>query len=327
MMKIDVPAAESYRLFDLAVEVTAKGQLEAGIAQWKKVLEMDPGNAKALNNLGYALSQQGNLAEGLTQFQKALEVDPDFSLAQNNLGTGLLYEDKLDEAIPHLQRAMELNPAYAKTYETFISSLDWPANPPPADLRPEDAVRPKAEEATVENASWQKRERLDAQYQGSLDAVLADIMESDDPPRRAEIEKLIADLDIPQLRTLAEQEKNFDERFAAQRQILRIFLHTFEASRHLLAQKRNAQALTCLEIAAQAAPRNPYISYNLARAQALNSQEEKALRTLRAAVEKGFNDPDRVEGEPAFEGLRTEADYQKALAKMREGKPQPEAAP
>ena len=144
---------------------------------------------------------------------------------------------------------------------------------------------------------------------------------------RPEIEKLIADLDIPRLRRLAEQEKNSDESFAAQRQILRIFLHTFEASNILLGQKSNTQALTCLEIAAQAAPKNPYISYDLARAQALNSQTKKALRTLQAAVEKGFNDADQVEGDRAFEGLRTEADYQKTLAKMRGGKPQPEAAP
>jgi hypothetical protein len=65
----------------------------------------------------------------------------------------------------------------------------------------------------------------------------------------------------------------------------------------------------------------------LARAQALNSQKNKALNTLQAAVEKGFNDPDQVERDRAFEGLRTEADYQKALAKMRNGKPQTKAAP
>ena len=134
-------------------------------------------------------------------------------------------------------------------------------------------------------------------------------------------------MDIPRLRRLAGQEKNSEESSAARRQILRIFLHTFEASDILLGQKRNTDALTCLEIAAQAAPRNPYISYDLARAQALNSQKKKALRTLQTAVEKGFNDADQVEGDGAFEGLRAEADYQKALAKMRGGKPQTEAAP
>lgn len=362
MTKIDVPAAESYRLFDIAFDLINKGQLEAGIAEWKEVLELDPLNAKAHNNLGLALLQQGKLAEGTTQFQKALEVNPDFGDAQFNLGAALLRVDKLDEAIPHLQRALELNPAYAKNFEGLLSSPASPTSSPQAGLRFEDVVRPKTEEGTPENASRQKLARLDTQYQRSLNAVLAYLMSPDDPARRAlrpdevpnqanrrdpqdvlpapgaspdfaqpggdrrEVAELIADLDIPRLRKLSEQKKNLDESFAAKRQILRIFIRTFEASNNLLGQKRNTQALTCLEIATQVAPRNPYISYDLARAQALNSQNKKALRTLQAAVEKGFNDADRLEGESAFESLRSEADYRKVLAEIRDSKPQPGAA-
>jgi Flp pilus assembly protein TadD len=316
MMKIDMPAAESYRLFDIAMDLTVKGQAEAAIPEWKKVLVLDPHNAKAHHNLGTLLLLQGNRAEGITHLQKALEVDPDVSNTQSGLGIALLQEDKLDEAIPHLQRALELNPKYAKIYDLLLFSSDSPASPPQADPRPK-----------AEDASRQKHESLDAQYRESVDAVLAYIMASDVPARGAEIEKLVAGLDIPRLRRLAEQEKDSDESFAAQRQILRIFLHTFEASNILLGQNRNAQALACLEIAAQAAPRNPYLSYGLARAQALNSQQKKALITLREAAEEGFNDADQAEGDRAFEGLHTEADYQQAIAKMREGKAQPASAP
>ncbi len=274
-----------------------------------------------------------------------------------------LREEKVDEAIPHLQRAIELNPANAKIYEAYLSSLDSPASPPQAGLRLEDALHPQAREGATASASPQKLERLDTDYRRRLSAVIAYLMSSDESAHRPmrqdewpdqtnrreqpdvlrppsgstdfalpsdehpEIEKLIADLDIPRLRRLAEQENNSDESLAAQQQILRIFLHTFEASNILLEQKRNSQALTCLEIAVQAAPSNPYISYDLARAQAINSHKKKALRTLQTAAEKGFNNVDEVEGDRAFEGLRAEADYQKALAKMRDGKPQPEAAP
>ncbi|MFY9854279.1 MAG: hypothetical protein WAK26_10440, partial [Terracidiphilus sp.] len=41
MVKIDVPAAESYRLVDLASELTAKGRTDEAIAEWKKVIELD----------------------------------------------------------------------------------------------------------------------------------------------------------------------------------------------------------------------------------------------------------------------------------------------
>jgi len=104
---------------------------------------------------------------------------------------------------------------------------------------------------------------------------------------------------------------------AAQRQILRIFLHTFEASHDLLAQNKVAPALTCLQIAAQAAPVNPYILYDLARAQALNGQHKKALNTLEAAVQNGFKSRDQAEGDRAFEGLRGKADFQRVVAMMK----------
>ena len=157
-------------------------------------------------------------------------------------------------------------------------------------------------------------EKLNARYRRSLNAVIAYLMSSDDSshhpmrqedwpnqPNRQEqqdvprpssgstdfalpndehpeIEKLIENLDIPRLRRLVEQENNSDESLAAQQQILRIFLHTFEASNILLEQKRNSQALTCLEIAVQAAPKNPYISYDLARAQATQQSQKEGSK-------------------------------------------------
>ena len=143
-------------LFDVALDLTAKGQLDAGIAAWKKVLELDPRNAKAQNNLGVALLRQGNLAEGITHFQQALEIDPDYTDAQNDLGMAFLREEKVDEAIPHLQRAIELNPANAKIYEAYLSSLDSPANPPQSGLRLEDAIRPQPEEGNATQQAARK---------------------------------------------------------------------------------------------------------------------------------------------------------------------------
>ena len=99
MMKIDVPAAESYRLFDLASDLTAKGQLEAAIAEWKKVLELDPRNAKAHSNLGVALEWQGNLAEGTAHLQKARELDPNFSETASNFGIEFYYREQFRKAL------------------------------------------------------------------------------------------------------------------------------------------------------------------------------------------------------------------------------------
>ena len=100
MMKIDVPAAESYRLFDRGVGLDGQGpDLNAAIAEWKKVLELDPRNAKAHNNLGVALQWQGNLAEGTAHLQKALELDPSISEADTNLGIAFYYREQFRAAI------------------------------------------------------------------------------------------------------------------------------------------------------------------------------------------------------------------------------------
>jgi len=99
IMKIDVPAAESYRLFDIASDLSAKGQLDAAITEWKKVLELDPRDAKAHNNLGDALLWQGNLSEGMMHLQKALELDPDLSEAQGNFGITFYYREQFDAAV------------------------------------------------------------------------------------------------------------------------------------------------------------------------------------------------------------------------------------
>ncbi len=64
MMKIDVPAAEAYRLLDLATDLVAQGKTDEAVVEWRKVLEMDPRNASAHFNLGAALMRKGDYRRG-----------------------------------------------------------------------------------------------------------------------------------------------------------------------------------------------------------------------------------------------------------------------
>jgi hypothetical protein len=81
LMKIDVPAAESFRLQDLAEDLTARGELEPAIATWKQVLALDPDNAHAHLSLGVALQFKGELAEATRHLSRAQEIDPDIDVA------------------------------------------------------------------------------------------------------------------------------------------------------------------------------------------------------------------------------------------------------
>jgi hypothetical protein len=99
MMKIEVPAAESYRLVDLASELTAKGRTDEAIAQWKKVLELDPDNSKALLYIGELLMWQGNTAQASRYLQQGREIDPNAAQTEIDLGLELNYREQFNSAI------------------------------------------------------------------------------------------------------------------------------------------------------------------------------------------------------------------------------------
>jgi tetratricopeptide (TPR) repeat protein len=117
LAKIEAPAAEFYARFDRAWELNQKGQYEAAIAAWRSALELNFDDARANNNLGFALARQGRLAESIVCWERALkandeipEVRENLVRALENLGVEWLRKGGLDEAMPHLRRATELDP-------------------------------------------------------------------------------------------------------------------------------------------------------------------------------------------------------------------------
>ncbi len=110
LAKIDVPAAEFYRLYDVAKELTDKGEDDAAIVAWKQAVEADPLDAKAQVRFGLVLLKKSELDEAIAHFQKAVDARPDFDLAQSNLGVALMHKGILTEALAHLRKAVDVNP-------------------------------------------------------------------------------------------------------------------------------------------------------------------------------------------------------------------------
>jgi len=133
LLKIDVPAVEFYRLFDRAWELAQKGQHEAALPEWRKVLEVSPNDAKAHTNLGVALARTGNPGEAIAHHQKALELDPEDTEVHMNLGVALAAAGKWDEAITHCRKALELDPDYAEAHSNLGAVLA-------AQGKPEEAI-------------------------------------------------------------------------------------------------------------------------------------------------------------------------------------------
>ena len=86
------------------------GNLPEAEIHYKKALEIDPNNLRAL--LGYAhLHDRQNDFEGATKlYQKALKKHPKEASAHNDIGLCYHRRAMLPEATRHLQRAVELQP-------------------------------------------------------------------------------------------------------------------------------------------------------------------------------------------------------------------------
>jgi superkiller protein 3 len=60
-------------------------KLDEAIAAYRKVIQLDPQNVYAYNDLGNALKDQKKLDEAIAAYRKAIELDPNFGFAHYNL--------------------------------------------------------------------------------------------------------------------------------------------------------------------------------------------------------------------------------------------------
>lgn len=70
----DTNQIEAYNQFAIRA---AQGQLwNEAVFRWKQVIDIDPENSKAYNNLGVAYEALGNIDEAVTAYQRATELEP-----------------------------------------------------------------------------------------------------------------------------------------------------------------------------------------------------------------------------------------------------------
>jgi tetratricopeptide (TPR) repeat protein len=54
--------------------------------RWRRVVEMEPDNSQAHNNLGVAYESTGKLEAARVEYEKAIELDPDSKIYKTNYG-------------------------------------------------------------------------------------------------------------------------------------------------------------------------------------------------------------------------------------------------
>ncbi|MEM9275243.1 MAG: tetratricopeptide repeat protein [Cyanobacteria bacterium P01_F01_bin.143] len=83
---------------------------------FRQVIEINPNDATAYNELGIALRKQGELEEAIANHQKAIQLNPNYANAYNNLGNALADQGRLDDAIANYEKSIELNPNASNAY-------------------------------------------------------------------------------------------------------------------------------------------------------------------------------------------------------------------
>jgi predicted esterase len=176
-----------------------------------------------------------------------------------------------------------------------------------AQLRETKEVKRALEE---ENSQVRQQQRIT----GELVALLDKRQDPDEGAIAAvDFRRSIADL-----RKTARGAEDTGERRVARRVLHQMFARYYEGALNQRERRDNyALAAATLEIAAEIAADNPHVFYELACTYALNRERRKALEALKKAVEKGFDDPARLDAEEAFKSIQGDAAYKEILDTLK----------
>jgi len=117
--KIDVPAMDFNKQFEVAFALSEKRQYQAAIPAWKKALEMDPADTRSLINLGLAMQETGSPDAARDLFQKAIDLNPLSALGYSAMASLLDRTGRSGDAVAYYEKALQLRPYDVKTHNSL----------------------------------------------------------------------------------------------------------------------------------------------------------------------------------------------------------------
>ena len=138
LLLAQAPTAEVIEHTQAGVEAQKQGHLDQAIAEFRKVVELQPTGASGFASLGGAYFQQGNYALAIPALEKALQLSPELLGAHQMLGVALLVRGDAARALPHLEKTHmpdSLGLAYLETGKlgNAIAALQAALNQRPND--------------------------------------------------------------------------------------------------------------------------------------------------------------------------------------------------
>ena len=106
----------------VAVQYHQSGNLQQAEAIYRQILQVDPGNADALNPLGVIAGQVGKHDLAVEYISQAIRLRPSDPVLHYNLGKALRHQGQLAAAVAQYQEAIRLKPDYAEAHSTWALS-------------------------------------------------------------------------------------------------------------------------------------------------------------------------------------------------------------
>jgi tetratricopeptide (TPR) repeat protein len=164
-----------------------------------------------------------------------------------------------------------------------------------------------SDEYKKQKKAWQERNQRDKDYVARAPQALAG----------GDLAEALTDLRIHELKKQADS-ADHAQSMAARRLLNTVLVQTSYYLPQMFTERgQHDRAVFVLSIAAEIVPDSAEVWYDLAAANARQGSKKKALESLRKAVEKGWSDLSRLEGEAAFAPLRQDKGYQELVAEIR----------
>src|SRR5262245_53071124 len=87
--------------------------------EFKRAIELDPGNAFAHRIYGYYLASMGQFDQSIAEQKQALQLDPLSLIINLNVGTVLYKAGETDAALAQTRKTQEIEPNFVETYIQF----------------------------------------------------------------------------------------------------------------------------------------------------------------------------------------------------------------
>ena len=123
------------------VELFLRGALRAAREKYEQALKVDPGNASALNNLGYVHAVEHDHATALDCYRRALDINPRDAIALVNMGSSLVLSGRETEGLEYFQRAAESDHVSASPWQCMARLFQLRGQPAEAEIAWSEALR------------------------------------------------------------------------------------------------------------------------------------------------------------------------------------------